>query len=323
MDLHRLYPLLKILADGRFHSGETLGRELGISRTAVWKRLRMIERVGLEVQAVSGKGYRLRQPLELLQRDHVLSALDPASRALLARLEILPQLDSTNRYLMDRAEHGIACFAEFQSAGRGRRGRKWHSPFAANLYLSVSWHFDTPAAALSGLSLAAGVWIADALQAAGVEGTQLKWPNDVLHGGNKLAGILTELKGEAEGPCLAVVGIGLNLEMPLQEAGGIDQPWTDLCTVTGTRPPRNRIAGLLLRHVLQGLAEYQRTGLAATRQRWHRLDYTAGKPVRLLLPSGTVSGTAQGIDEQGALLLRSGENVHAIHSGQVSLRRNS
>ncbi len=321
MNIHQLYPLLSCLADGRFHSGEALGKRLGISRTAVWKRLRTAESLGLGIQAISGKGYRLTRPLELLQHEKILSHLAPISRSRLNELEILPEVDSTNRHLMTLSKSGIACFAEFQSAGRGRRGRQWHSPFAANLYLSVSWLFDNPASTLSGLSLAAGVWIARALQAAGIDDIQLKWPNDVLHGDRKLAGVLTELKGEAEGPCLAVVGVGLNLDMSECQTGSIEQPWTDLRTVTGHHPPRNRLAGLLLHYLLEGLADYGRHGLASTRRHWNRLDCMAGKPVHLLLPSESLSGTAGGIDETGALLLHTEKGIRAIHSGDVSLRR--
>ncbi len=321
MDLHRLYPLLNSLADGRFRSGETLGRELGISRTAVWKRLRAMESLGLEIQAVSGKGYRLSRPLELLQRKQILAHLDSSSCSMLTDLEILPEVDSTNRYLMERSQGGIACFAEFQSAGRGRRGRRWHSPFGSNIYLSVSWHFEHSTGTVSGLSLAVGIWIADALRQAGVEEIQLKWPNDILHRGRKLAGVLTELKGETEGPCLAVVGVGLNLEMSGRGIESIDQPWIDLHTIIGQRPPRNRIAGLLLHHLLKGLAKYRETGLAPLRERWNHLDCMAGQPVRLLFPSGSVTGTALGIDENGALLLRTIEGTRAFHSGEVSLRQ--
>ncbi len=322
--IHRLYPLLAHLADGRFHSGESLGKALGVSRAAVWKKIRAIGALGLEVQAVNGKGYRLRQPLELLERDQILSVLDASTRALLDGLEILPEVDSTNRYLMTRSRARIACFAEYQQAGRGRRGRPWLSPFAANLYLSLSWRFDGPATALSGLSLAVGVWIAEALHDAGIgEGIQLKWPNDILHRNRKLGGVLVEMKGEAEGPCLAVIGVGLNLDMRGHDTGSIDQPWTDLHTITKRRPPRNRLAGLLLHHLLKGIVEYERHGLTPVHHRWNHLDCMAGKPVSLHLPSETLSGIAGGIDEKGALLLRTTNGVRTIHSGEVTLRQRS
>ncbi|HFC52907.1 MAG TPA: bifunctional biotin--[acetyl-CoA-carboxylase] ligase/biotin operon repressor BirA [Gammaproteobacteria bacterium] len=319
-DLRLIYPLLEQLADGRFHSGRELGERLGVSRGAIWKRLRSATDLGLQVQAVSGKGYRLARPLELLRAESIATTLNGHSRALLGRLEILPGTDSTNRHLLELGKGGAACLAEYQWAGRGRRGRRWHTPFGAGICLSVSWRFDHSAAALSGLSLAAGVWTAEALRAAGVEGVGLKWPNDLLHEGRKLAGVLIEVQGEADGPCLAVVGVGVNLEMSRLAGQRIGQPWTDLRAVTGRRPRRNHLAGLLLHHVLTGLFRYQREGLEGILERWSELDCLAGRPVRLRHPAGELLGTAQGVDRAGALLLRSAEGVRAIHSGEVSVR---
>lgn len=319
-DLRRLHPLLKILADGHFHSGQQLGEALGVSRTAVWKKLQLLEDVGLDIQAVSGKGYRLSRPLELLQREQITAHLTSNSQTLLNRLEILPVIDSTNRYLADRPGSGQACFAEYQLAGRGRRGRAWHSPFAANICFSLTWYFDDTASTLSGLSLAAGVWIAEALQRAGITGIGLKWPNDVLYSGHKLAGVLIEMKGETAGPCQTVIGIGLNVDMAGAAAESIDQAWTDIRTITGQRPERNRLAGLLLHHLLTGLSDYQVNGLATVQARWNELDCMAGRNVQLHHPSGILTGTAHGIDETGALQLRCKDGVHSVHSGEVSLR---
>ncbi len=318
--LRRIYPLLKILADGQFHSGQQLGEALGVSRTAIWKKLQSLDESGLAVQVVSGKGYRLCRPLELLQHEQIISHLDSTSRTLLAKLEILPEIDSTNRYLMAQTGTGVACFAEYQQAGRGRRGRSWHSPFAANICFSLTWHFDDGANTLSGLSLATGIWIAEALVAAGVTDIGLKWPNDVLHDGRKLAGVLIEIKGETTGPCQTVIGIGLNVDMPASAAETIDQPWTDIRTITGKLPGRNRIAGLLLHHLLTGLSSYQRNGLTTLLERWNELDCLAGRQVQLHHPSGVVSGTARGIDETGALQLACEDGLRSIHSGDISLR---
>ncbi len=318
--LRRIYPLLKILADGHFHSGQQLGEALGVSRTAIWKKLQSLEEIGLAVHAVSGKGYRLSRPLELLQHERIISHLDSTSRTLLNKLEILPETDSTNRYLMARTETGLACFAEYQQDGRGRRGRSWHSPFAANICFSLTWHFDDAANTLSGLSLAAGVWIAEALQAAGISGVGLKWPNDVLHNGRKLAGVLIEMKGETAGPCQTVIGIGLNVDMPAKTAETIDQPWTDIRIITGQQPRRNQIAGLLLHHLLTGLSSYQRNGLSTVLERWNEMDCMAGRQVQLHHPSGVLAGTARGIDETGALQLACKDGLRSIHSGEVSLR---
>ncbi len=319
-DLRLIHPLLELLADGRFHSGAELGAALGIGRAAIWKRMRIVERLGLRVQAVSGKGYRLPEPVELLHRERIVATLDRRSRELLAGLEILPGTGSTNLHLMRCGQGGMACLAEYQWAGRGRRGRSWYAPLGGAIALSLSWRFDDSAAALAGLSLATGVWAAEALRAAGVEGVGVKWPNDLLHEGRKLGGILIELQGEADGPCLAVIGVGINLDLGRAAASQIEQPWTDLRTITGRRPQRNRLAGLLLHHLLLGLESYREEGLEGVLERWNELDCMAGRPVRLLHAGGTMNGTVQGIDKGGALLLRCVDGVHAVHSGEVSLR---
>ncbi len=312
--------MLRILADGRFHSGQQLGRDLGVSRTAIWKKLKSLEEIGLKIQAVSGKGYRLSRPLELLQHEQIFTQLNSNSQRLLNRLEILSETDSTNRYLMNRRESGVACFAEYQQAGRGRRGRSWHSPFAASICFSLTWHFGDTASSLSGLGLAVGVWIADALQAAGITGVGLKWPNDVLYNGRKLGGVLIEMKGETAGPCQTIIGIGLNVNLPETMAETIDQPWIDIRTITGQQPERNQIAGLLLHHLLTGLSCYQINGPTAVLERWNKLDCLAGRQVKLHFPSGVLTGTARGIDKTGALQLLCNDGLHSVHSGEVTLR---
>ncbi len=319
-DPGRELPLLEILADGRFYSGEQLGKLLGASRTAILKGLHSLGDLGLELQAVRGKGYRLLRPVELLRHDAIISRLNGHSRSLLNELEILPRIDSTNRYLLERSGTGLACFAEYQHAGRGRGGRRWQSPFASGICCSVRWRFDGVAHPLSGLSLAAGVWVVDALRAAGIREVGLKWPNDVLHGGAKLAGILVEAKGEMAGSCQIVIGVGLNIDMPPVMASGIEQPWTDLKRVTGRQPGRNRIAGLLLHHLLTGLSVYEEKGLPGFQARWEALDCTAGRQVQIQHASGSLLGTAQGIDERGAIRLRCPDGFRHFHSGEVTLR---
>ncbi|MDX1654152.1 MAG: biotin--[acetyl-CoA-carboxylase] ligase, partial [Candidatus Competibacteraceae bacterium] len=237
--------LLEVLGDGRFHSGEELARALGVSRAAVWKHLNSLGRRGLEVHAVRGRGYRLPNPLELLDPEGIRAQLSPSVQGRLAQLEVFDQIDSTNSYLLTRAKAGApggsVCLAERQSAGRGRRGRQWISPFAANLYLSVLWRYPDGPALLSGLSLAVGVAMARALEGVGVVGVGLKWPNDLLWRDQKLGGILLEFGGESSGPCQVVTGVGLNVTMPKEPALDIDQPWPDLTTVLGLGLSRNRL----------------------------------------------------------------------------------
>lgn len=318
--------LLDALADGRFHSGSELARRFGVSRAAVWKAVQRLAEAGVTVDAVRGRGYRLRSPYEPLDAAAIAGDLVQAGAAVPA-MEVLTSVDSTNLRLLQYAREGGAaprvCLAERQTAGRGRRGRRWHSPFGANLYMSVLWSFNRPAGALGPLGLVAGLALAEALETAGLRGHGLKWPNDIYWGGRKLAGILLELAPcEADGPCPVVIGIGLNVAMPQEQArGAIDQPWVDLATALGGRyPSRNRLASLILQTLMPALQDFGAAGLAPFLPRWRRLDLVAGKPVELHRPDGVVQGCARGIDEHGRLVLEVDGRSEAHAAGEVSLR---
>jgi BirA family biotin operon repressor/biotin-[acetyl-CoA-carboxylase] ligase len=297
---------------------------LSISRNELGQQLRVLAPLGLSVQAVPGRGYRLAEPLELLDRDAILSRLDHRSRRLLSDLEIFLTLDSTSDYVKDRARErmpsGYACLAEHQRRGRGRRGRHWVSPFAANIYLSLLWRFASPLRALGGLSLVAGIAVVRALEEIGVQGIGLKWPNDVLWQGRKLAGILVDLGGEPSGPCYAVVGIGVNVQMPPPMGTAIDQPWTDIRSIRPEPVSRNRLAGLLLHHLLLVLQGFREQGLVPFLEEWNRLDAVAGKEVALNWTGGSVTGIAQGVSPSGELIIFHEGTRRAYASGEVSLR---
>jgi BirA family biotin operon repressor/biotin-[acetyl-CoA-carboxylase] ligase len=317
--------LLRRLAEGGFHSGADLARLLEISRTAVWNKVRELQDLGLEVDAVSGKGYCLAQPLELLDAARIAQGLSEAAKARLAGLEIHDRLDSTNTYLMEKAAAGApagtACLAESQTAGRGRLGRAWQSPFGGNLYLSLLGRFAEPAAA-AGLSLAAGVATLRALRRAGVEGAGLKWPNDILWQERKLGGILLEVSGEAHGRCAVVVGIGLNVRMPKRAAQAIDQAWADLGQASANEPPsRNRLAALLLEELLQLLADYPEQGLRAYLREWRQWHCHDGREAVLQIGDKAIAGVVAGISDQGLLVLDCAEGGRReFASGDVRLR---
>ncbi|NIR59287.1 MAG: bifunctional biotin--[acetyl-CoA-carboxylase] ligase/biotin operon repressor BirA [Gammaproteobacteria bacterium] len=317
--------LIRHLADGRFHSGEALGKALGISRAAVWKQMRGLEALGLSVHSVRGRGYRLAEPLELLDPDRLRARLSPQGRQLLACLEVLDEIDSTNRHLMDRAggggRSGEAALAERQTAGRGRRGRGWYSPFAAHCYLSLLWRFGE-APLPSGLSLTAGVAAARALERLGVAGVRLKWPNDLSWEGRKLGGILIELAGESAGPCAAVAGVGINVRMPAgAEPAPIDQPWIDLVRIAGRAAPgRNAVAAGVLDELLVSLARFEREGFAPFRSEWERRDALAGRAVEVRSHDRVEHGRAVGVDEGGAFLVARGGETRRYVSGEVTVR---
>lgn len=318
------YQALKILSDGAFHSGAELGARLGVTRTAVWKHIHALGKLGLDIYAVAGKGYRLAQPLEWLDAETIRAAVADDVRASLHDVEIHTQIDSTNTHLVKQAASGLAsghaCLAEYQDAGRGRRGRNWVSPFGANIYLSLLWRFTLDPAQMSGLGLAVGVGIVRALQEAGMNGLALKWPNDILCNGRKLAGTLLEMSGESFGAWNVVIGIGLNCRMPERAGGIIDQPWTDVETEMGRPLSRNVLAAHLLTYGLRVLRAFQHEGLAPFLEEWQQYDAALGKTVSLRLPSEIITGTAAGIDTSGALLLTRNGTTQRYLAGEISLR---
>ncbi|WP_295399467.1 bifunctional biotin--[acetyl-CoA-carboxylase] ligase/biotin operon repressor BirA [uncultured Thiocystis sp.] len=329
--MERHLALIRLLADGRYHSGEAIARHLGISRVAVWKALRKsAAHYGLALESVRGRGYRLPAPLELLDAERILASLSLAGHAGLARLDIHDQIDSTNAFLMREAAagapSGTACLAERQSAGRGRRGRVWVSPFGVNLYLSLLWRTPLAPSALGGASLAAGAVVADVLRTAGARDLALKWPNDLLWHGRKLAGLLLEVAGESQGPSHLVVGVGINLRMDPAQGSDIDQPWTDLRQVLDGRPlGRNELAARLLETLLAALETFDREGLEPFLDQWRDFDAFLGQPVRLLIGAETganrgIEGIHAGIASDGSLQLETAEGLKRFQAGEVSLR---
>lgn len=320
LELTALDRLLPCLADGDFHSGAELGQLLGVSRTAVWKQLQKLDVYGLAVESVKGKGYRLERPLDLLSVADIRAGLGAGIAGRLS-LNYHVCTDSTNSRAMAAAQddaHGQVYVAEQQTSGRGRRGRAWISPFAANLYLSLVWRFAGGAAAISGLSLAVGVACARALARCGLQGLSLKWPNDLLLEGRKLGGILLEMTGDAAGPCQVIVGVGVNVAMPPQ-ASAIDQPWTDLAQA-GLRVRRSELVALLLNELVALLDDFAGRGFAGVRAEWEAMDAFRGQPVALLAGSAERRGIARGVDDSGALLLETDRGLEAVHGGELSLR---
>ena len=322
----RQLALIRRLADGRSHSGEAIAREFGLTRAAVWKTLRKTaEAFGLDLISERGRGYRLATPLELLDAERIREALSDAGRARLSRLDIHPLIGSTNSELMrlaaGGAPSGSVCLAERQTAGRGRRGREWVSPFGVNLYLSLLWRYPFAPSNLGGASLAVGAVLADALNGLGTEGPALKWPNDLLWRRRKLAGLLLEVAGESQGPCHLVVGLGLNLRMTAGQGSAIDQPWTSLETMLGTAMiGRNALVARLLEALLEALDRYGREGLSPFLTRWRAHDAYLGEPVRLLIGERVIEGVHAGVGEDGSLLLETSEGCRTFQAGEVSLR---
>lgn len=319
------YRLIELLADGRFHSGQSLGQRLGISRAAVWKHLRTLDELGLEVHAVRGRGYRLADPFEPLDSRLIESRIDTAIRARLQSLEVLPAIDSTSSYLKRCPVSPLggelrACVAEWQSAGRGRRGRRWISPYGTSLYLSLAAEVSESLLAAGGLSLAVAITVAEALQACGLQEPGLKWPNDIYYQGRKLAGILLDLSGESGGPYRVVIGVGVNLKVPAVAARQIDQPWTDLSR-SGVSVSRSELAGSIISGLVRTLDVFNQHGLRAFIKDWERLDLVNGRAVELHHENEPmITGVARGIDPRGALLIEHNGVTRSYHAGEVSIR---
>lgn len=322
--------LLAELAAGEPRSGVELAAKAGVTRAAVWKQIEALRACGVPIEAGGNSGYRLPWPVQLLDVARIRAALSAAVVKQLGALEMHWELDSTSSELQRRgatvADLSIV-LAETQSAGRGRRGRSWLSPPGLNIYLSCVKRFDTGFAALPGLSLAIGVIVQRALAALDIAGTGLKWPNDVLaiapgKTAGKLAGILVELSGEFQGPCAAVIGIGLNLRLTdaLREQAG--QPACDLTALAGGMPPdRNRTAAALITELVEGLRQFEREGFAGFVDEYARHDLLRDQPLRLGGAGGERDGIGAGVDDRGALLLRlpSG-GIQRIDSADVTVR---
>ncbi|AIF49445.1 biotin--[acetyl-CoA-carboxylase] ligase [Dyella japonica] len=316
--------LLVALADGGMVSGAQLAERAGVTRAAIWKQIEALRARGMPVESRGTAGYCLPWPVQLLD-DAALRAVLPAGvRSRLGTLELHWEIDSTSSEIQRRQADLpdlSMVLAETQTAGRGRRGRRWLSPPGLNVYLSCLKRFDAGFGALSGLSLAVGVMVMRTLSTLGIEGAGLKWPNDVLSADGKLAGILVELGGEYQGPCAAVIGVGLNVRLTeaLHEQAG--QPVNDLTTLAGEAPDRNRVAAALVAALAEGLDQFEREGFAAFVDDYARHDLLRGKPLRVQGATSVLEGIGAGVDERGALLLTTDDGVHRIDSADVTVRR--
>jgi BirA family biotin operon repressor/biotin-[acetyl-CoA-carboxylase] ligase len=321
--------LLAMLATGEFHSGERLAKRLRISRGGVWKLIRTLQAMGINVESVPRQGYRLPRAVDLLDRNAILAELSSEMRGLLAPLEVLLTVDSTNRYVAEHAANPPGtthvCVAEVQNAGRGRRGRSWVAPFGCGICMSMSWQFVEAPPTFSALSLAVGVAVVRAFRRLGVDGVGLKWPNDLIWQQRKLGGILIEMRGESAGPAQVVIGIGINMRMPgpvrlmlaEQQAALI----SDVHEIMRERTPtRNALIAMLAEEVTKMLQTFGERGFEPFAAEWRRLDTLADAPVRVISGTETTFGRARGVDFNGTLLVDVEGELRRFASGEVSLR---
>lgn len=315
--------ILELLSDGIFHSGTDLGRCLGISRAAVHKHIAALSEQGVAIRRVPGRGYKLASGIRLLDAGHIEALLEaPASPVM---VEVVEEISSTNRQVIQNPPPpGVAkvCVAEIQHTGRGRRGRSWVASPYRNLMLSLAWNFPSWPETVTMLSLSAAVAAARAVERVTPGPLGLKWPNDLMWGDRKLGGLLIELEGESGGRCLAVLGLGVNVEVSAADGAAIDQPWTDLLSVTGDAVDRNVLAAACIEEFSAMLVRFPESGFGDDRVQWNRRDSLLGRPVRVETETGAVQGEARGVDEFGRLVVvddRGG--VRHLISGEVSVRR--
>lgn len=315
--------LLSMLCDGQFHSGTALGEQLGISRAAVWKQLQKLENQGVAIESVKGKGYRVANGLKLLDAEVIRSGLSPKTIAYIADVRCQLSTRSTNAdalaALQQGDQSGLLVLAEEQTAGRGRRGRQWVSPFARNLYFSLVWSFDGGAAALEGLSLLVGLSVVKALASEGCEGLQLKWPNDIWCDQKKLAGVLLEMSGDASGFCQVVIGVGVNVSMQDDDGDDIEQEWTSL-QQQGCSADRNVLMSTIANQLVDDLAVFTEKGFAVFKDEWMSYDVCYSQAVMLSDHQGQTLGVAKGVDDSGALLVEVDGALQRVIGGEVSLR---
>ncbi|WP_445180726.1 bifunctional biotin--[acetyl-CoA-carboxylase] ligase/biotin operon repressor BirA [Pseudomonas sp. McL0111] len=309
--------LLNLLKDGRFHSGPDLGGALGISRSAVWKQLQHLEaELGLSINKVRGRGYQLAAPLTLLDplRIEALAPIWPVA--------VFDSIDSTNAEALRAINQGrpapFLVLAERQVAGRGRRGRKWVSPFAENLYYSLVLRIDGGMRQLEGLSLVVGLAVMQTLRKLGVPAAGLKWPNDVLVGRKKVAGILLELVGDPADVCHVVLGIGINVNM--QNANEVDQQWTSIRLESGKNCDRNVLVAELSEQLRAHIQRHQAGGFSVLQSEWERDHLWQGRPVSLIAGVSQIDGVVLGVDNQGALRLKVDGVEKVFSGGELSLR---
>lgn len=324
------HKILQILKDGHFHSGEQLGHTLNMTRSAIWKGIKQLSKYGLDIQSISGRGYRIDGGLNLLNSVEISKHLPKQQENQLAGLAVLDQVSSTNDYLSklpiteNLSQPFYAALCEQQTAGRGRRGRDWLSPYGHNIYLSLRWDCQKDPFELSGLSLVIGIAIIRALKAYGIpDGAQLKWPNDILYKGKKLAGVLIEMTAEAHNKTAIIIGVGINTFLSDLQLKDINQPCTTLYDILLNQINRNRLSALLINEMIAILNVFDKDGLTPFLPEWESYAPSIGSLVTVLHKNNSIVGTMKGITEQGELILEDAQqNTHKFVSAEVSLNIN-
>ncbi|WP_199609803.1 bifunctional biotin--[acetyl-CoA-carboxylase] ligase/biotin operon repressor BirA [Flocculibacter collagenilyticus] len=320
--------ILKQLAQGEFCSGEQLGKQLNISRAAVAKHIKVLNEMGLDIYRVTGKGYKLSTPLSLIDPDTIKTYLSNSDSHLsqVPEVQLIPIIESTNTYLINQLRDGTTLsnghtvISEFQSQGRGRRGRNWHSPLGTNLYMSLAWKFDNGFQSVMGLSSVVALALIDTLQQMHIADAKVKWPNDILIHDHKVAGVLVELEGQVNDSFTAIIGVGVNVAMEQQSIAHIEQPWCSLNDFSAQPIDKTQFASLLINNLCNKIHQFANTGLVNMLPEWQSVDRYYNQKVALIMGDTKRIGTAKGIDQQGGLRLQMGQEEKVFYGGEISLR---
>ena len=316
--------LLSIISDGKIHSGEILATHLNVSRAAIWKSVKYLQALGLEIEAIRGKGYLLHNNFEFLSKEDIQDMISPRAKKSCQDIEVAFKIKSTNLSLLNRLNHevihGSVMLAEYQSEGRGRRNKKWFSPIGSGICLSVGWRFEVMPISLGLLSLYMGIATARTLNSIGLKNVGLKWPNDIIVMDRKIGGVLLDIRGESMGPLDVVIGVGINYELPKHEPSIADQLIIDICSVTKERLSRNIIAATLLSNIFHILQDLEIGENLNPIDEWRQFDCYTGRKAKLILPNEEIVGILKGIDERGSLLMSVNGKLSTYGSGEVSLK---
>lgn len=307
--------ILALLSADQFVSGEWIAQQIGLTRMAVNQHIDALADYGIEIYSVKGKGYKLASAIALVDEQKLINAIDN-------RCFYFDEINSTNSFMLGHHEElksGDLCITEYQSAGRGRRGRQWISPYAHHLYASMYWQFDQPPSKAMGLSLVIACAIVKALSQLNVSGLGLKWPNDIYLDGKKLAGILIEMAPTQQDQTKLVIGFGINMNMSLSQGELIDQPWSDLSSLNAV-PDKTDLLICLHEQLKQDILTFDKYGLAPFVSQWAEYDLFANKPIKLIMTPNEIVGLCKGIDEQGAVLIETAQGTKAYIGGEISLR---
>jgi BirA family biotin operon repressor/biotin-[acetyl-CoA-carboxylase] ligase len=323
-----LFPVLNILSDGKFHSGEAIAKHFKVSRVTIWQAIAEAEKLGVEIFSVRGKGYSLSHPVQFIDEVKVKKAI--GEMASWFNIKVFDVLDSTNNFLMQEAPkgypHASCVVANIQTSGKGRRGRQWQSSLGENLTFSFLWRFTKGAAALSGLSLAVGTSLIRSLKKININQALLKWPNDILvkddEGYKKLAGILIELQGDMDGQCAAIIGIGINLKLSKNQLAKIDQPAIGINQCIDNEVDTNEFLGIIIKDLTDVLAKFESNNFEYFKDEWQSYDAFQDQSISISLgDGGIISGKEHGVNDMGALEVITEDGIKTFSSGEVSIRK--